>query len=106
MLGICEIDPELPAHNPVGDCPPGVLKAAFIYRPWFIPRLERAEPYTIYLDEAVRFPSLASANIAIGIDYYPWFLKFWPFKFEMQNRFQTILGSNGKLSWRARPLSK
>jgi hypothetical protein len=85
VIGLCQIAFNQPPFNPPERCRP--IRSFLAFTPWYTPRLGVDEKYTIYLEEAIRGKTLAAADISIRIDYYPWFLTFWPFKGSREQRF-------------------
>ncbi|MGQ0445118.1 MAG: hypothetical protein ACT4O2_08345 [Beijerinckiaceae bacterium] len=103
-LGICEIYYGEP-KNLAERC--GKMRTYFSFTPWFVHKIAPDETYTIHLDEFLNVKGkFGAADISIKVEYYPWILTFWPFRNEKEFRFQTRLGSDGKLWWKDRPLEK
>ncbi|MGH6842261.1 MAG: hypothetical protein ACREDV_09265 [Methylocella sp.] len=104
MLGVCEIYYGEP-KNLHERC--DKMRTYFIFKPWFVHKIAPDEPYTIHLDEFFNIKGkFGAADISIKVEYYPWILTFWPFRTEKEFRFQTSLGTDGKLWWKDRPLEK
>jgi hypothetical protein len=105
MLGVCEIFYGEPKNLPER-C--NKILTYLHFTPWFAKKLAPDEAYTIHLDELlnVRGGKFGAADLSIKIEYYPWILTFWPFRSEKEFRFQTTLGTDGKLWWKDRPLEK
>ena len=104
-LGICELTWGEPKDLPER-CPK--LATYFVFAPWFAKSLAPSEPYTINLEEFLNIKGgqFGAADISIKVDHCPWFLRFWPFCSAKEYRFQTKLGSDGKLWWKSRPVDK
>jgi hypothetical protein len=68
--------------------------------------LAAGQPFTIELDDFLRFAPPAkfgSADISIIVEYQPWFV---PLRQEKEFRFVTELGTNSKLYWTSRPVDE
>jgi hypothetical protein len=103
-LGVCDIIYGEPKNLPERCVKIGTF---LMFDPWAVKVLAADERYTIQLDEALNIKAkFGAADIAIKIGYYPWKLTSWPFRITREFRFQTRLGDEGKLSWKARPLEK
>jgi hypothetical protein len=105
MVGLCDIYYGEPKNLPER-CPK--ILTFLVFGPWFANKLAPDERYTIHLNEFLNITGakFAAADLSIKIEYYPWFLTLWPFHRAKEFRFQTALGTDGKLSWKARPLDK
>jgi hypothetical protein len=108
MIGLCEIDYGHPPHDLPERCS-SHLGSLLVFKPWFTKKLAVDEAITIDLNDLIHVPfgaKFSAADISIDISFYPWFLRFWPFRADIERCFQTKLEPDGKLLWKARPVEK
>jgi hypothetical protein len=103
-FGICEFYSGEPENRP--DRCDGLLTSKLVKPQWLVKRLNVDEKHVIRFDDMFNIQPPAKfgfANIAVTIDYNPWFL---PWRLNPQFRFITRLERDGKLTWMPRPLEK
>jgi hypothetical protein len=99
-LEICYVAPA-PAP-PVQPCQPP-YKTRLFKAAWRDRALAADQPFAVTLDDFMRFAppeKLGGADIAIIVEYQPWFV---PLRQEKEFRFRTVSLSDGKLLWISRP---
>jgi len=121
-IGICTIetakhDFEVSPNN----CQGGFVKIAIGGPPWWTSELRRDEPFSIVLSDGLNVPTekyraahpntiagfqmmseLQAANVIVVVSFKPW---PWPIATGRSFRFVAEEQSNGKIMWRAVPLS-